>query len=121
MYPVTPEFNVYALLGYATTTLDEEIHAAISQLANLQILTASRGVLVLRTHLAAISQSLPTMLVFMTILLIMILVMLEANSLSILSMWVLLTASKNTKTESSGLGFATTPNLLNTHQNQKYL
>ncbi len=27
MYPVASEFNVYALLGYATTTLDEKIHA----------------------------------------------------------------------------------------------
>lgn len=25
MYPVTPEFNVYALLGYASTSLDEDI------------------------------------------------------------------------------------------------
>ncbi len=47
MYPVTPEFNVYALLGYATTTLDEEIHAGniiVSESTDLDGLSWGLGV-----------------------------------------------------------------------------
>ncbi len=47
MYPVTAEFNVYALLGYATTTLDEEIHAGniiVSESTDLDGLSWGLGV-----------------------------------------------------------------------------